>query len=78
MKKITRRKFLKASLVTAAGVIISKPLLASLQFIPEIDNPLEFYPDRDWEKIYHDQFKHDYTYHFLCAPNDTHNCLLKA
>lgn len=78
MKKITRRKFLKVSLATVIGLIVSKPLLASLQFIPEIDNPLEFYPDRDWEKIYHDQFKHDYTYHFLCAPNDTHNCLLRA
>ncbi|TAN58868.1 molybdopterin oxidoreductase, partial [bacterium] len=37
-----------------------------------------FYPDRDWEKIYRSQFKYDSTYHFLCAPNDTHNCLLKA
>ncbi|MHC4120939.1 MAG: molybdopterin-dependent oxidoreductase, partial [Planctomycetota bacterium] len=38
----------------------------------------DFYPARDWEKVYRDQFKHDFTYHFMCAPNDTHNCLLKA
>ena len=78
MKKITRMEFLKISAVTLAGVALNKPLLAALKFIPEIDNPLDFYPDRDWEKIYRDQHKYDYTFHFLCAPNDTHNCLLRA
>ncbi|MHC4296107.1 MAG: molybdopterin-dependent oxidoreductase [Planctomycetota bacterium] len=39
---------------------------------------MDFYPARDWEKVYRDQFKHDFTYHFMCAPNDTHNCLLKG
>src|SRR3989338_852053 len=78
MKKITRREFLKVSLVTAASLAMSEPLLATLKFIPEIDNPLDFYPDRDWEKIYRNQFRHDSTFHFLCAPNDTHNCLLRA
>jgi nitrate reductase alpha subunit len=66
------------SLASLGGLLLTEPLLAALKFVPEIDNPLEFYPDRDWEKIYRDQFKYDYTYHFLCAPNDTHNCLLKA
>ena len=78
MKKFTRRQFLKVSITSIAGLAASKPLLAALKFIPEVDNPLEFYPNRDWEKIYRSQFKCDYTYHFLCAPNDTHNCLLKA
>src|SRR3989338_11496500 len=77
-KKYTRRQFLKTSAATIIGVVISKPLLASLTFVPEIDNPLDYYPNRDWEKIYRNQFKYDYTFHFLCAPNDTHNCLLKA
>ena len=39
---------------------------------------MEFYPERDWEKIYRNQFKYDSYFHFLCAPNDTHNCLLRA
>ncbi|HIE30045.1 TPA: molybdopterin oxidoreductase, partial [Candidatus Poribacteria bacterium] len=78
MNEITRRKFLSMSLASIGGLALSEPLLANLQFIPEIDNPLDFYPDRDWEKIYRDQFKYDDTFHFLCAPNDTHNCLLKA
>src|SRR3989338_5656675 len=78
MKKITRKQFLKISLASLAGIAISKPLLASLKVIPEIDDPLQYYPGRDWEKIYRDQYKYDSTFHFLCAPNDTHNCLLKA
>jgi len=78
MSKITRREFLSVSLASIGGLVASNPLLASLKFVPEIDNPLDFYPDREWEKIYRDQLKHDYNFHFLCAPNDTHNCLLKA
>src|SRR3990167_614625 len=78
MKKITRREFLKVSAATIAGLAASKPLLAALKFVPEIDNPLDYYPDRNWEKIYRDQFHYDSTFHFLCAPNDTHNCLLRA
>jgi len=78
MKKLTRKQFLKVSLTSIAGLTASKPLLAALKFIPEVDNPLEFYPNRDWEKIYRSQFKFDSTFHFLCAPNDTHNCLLRA
>ena len=74
---VSRRHFLKMSLATVGGVLVAPRLLA-LDFIPEIDNPLDYYPPRDWEKIYRNQFEHDYTYHFLCAPNDTHNCLLKA
>ncbi len=78
MKKLTRREFLKISAASVGLLLVNKPLLAALKFIPEIDNPLEYYPERDWERIYRDQFRYDYTFHFLCAPNDTHNCLLKA
>jgi nitrate reductase alpha subunit len=56
----------------------TRPLFGALKLIQDVDNPLDFYPARDWEKVYRNQFKHDFTYHFLCAPNDTHNCLLKA
>ena len=43
-----------------------------------IENPLAAYPDRDWEKAYRDLWKYDSTFTFLCAPNDTHNCILNA
>ncbi len=43
-----------------------------------VANPLAQYPDRDWESVYRNIFAHDSEFVFLCAPNDTHNCLLKA
>jgi nitrate reductase alpha subunit len=46
--------------------------------LDKVENPLAHYPNRDWEKAYRDLFKADGTFTFLCAPNDTHNCLLKA
>jgi nitrate reductase alpha subunit len=76
----SRRGFLRgAAIVGAAGA--SQSLLAGpiRYFQPlHVDNPLAFYPSRDWEKVYRNIFSADSTFHFLCAPNDTHNCLLKA
>jgi nitrate reductase alpha subunit len=43
-----------------------------------VKNPLADYPDRDWERIYRDIFRHDGSFVFMCCPNDTHNCLLNA
>lgn len=72
-----RREFLKWSLAGAAGIAISWPKLVYLQPL-NIDNPLDVYPTRDWEKVYRNKFHYDNTFTFLCAPNDTHNCLLTA
>jgi nitrate reductase alpha subunit len=41
-----------------------------------IDNPLANYPNRDWERVYRDLYRSDSRLTFLCAPNDTHNCLM--
>ena len=77
MSKVTRRLFLQgllsASAASAAGA-------APLRFFKplRIDNPLAAYPNRDWERVYRNIFHADSTFTFLCAPNDTHNCLLKA
>jgi nitrate reductase alpha subunit len=49
-----------------------------LRPLPTIDNPLAYYPNRDWERIYHDQYTFDSTFTFVCVPNDTHNCRLRA
>lgn len=77
-EKLSRRGFLGASLVALASAGSAEPLLASLSFVTEVDNPLEAYPERDWERIYRAQHDYDSHFHFLCAPNDTHNCLLRA
>ncbi len=77
MKGFSRREFLKWSLAGAAGLAASHPKVAFLQPVV-VDNPLRWYPHRDWEKIYRDKYRYDYIFHFTCAPNDTHNCLLRA
>jgi nitrate reductase alpha subunit len=43
-----------------------------------VSNPLGVYPSRDWEKVYRDQYRVDGWFRWVCAPNDTHNCLLRA
>lgn len=80
-----RRKFIKTSLFTSLGTVLLSqlPIEAfsnSFEFFDPIDikNPLSGYPNRDWEKTYRDMWKYDDEFTFLCAPNDTHNCLLKA
>lgn len=52
--------------------------LAFLEEAPGIPNPLDFYPDRGWEKVYLDQYKYDGSFTFVCSPNDTHACRLRA
>lgn len=80
MSKVSRRAVLKAGGAVIAGITAAGLLgdLAYLETIPEIDNPLAAYPARDWEKVYRNIYQSDSQFAFLCAPNDTHNCLLKA
>ncbi|TAK20739.1 MAG: molybdopterin oxidoreductase [Chloroflexota bacterium] len=80
MARVSRRRFIQAS-VSAGAALTAAALLkdiAFLQTVPEIANPLTFYPNRGWEKVYRDLYKTDEQFAFLCAPNDTHNCLLNA
>ncbi|MBI4832914.1 MAG: molybdopterin-dependent oxidoreductase, partial [Candidatus Lindowbacteria bacterium] len=72
---VSRRDFVKmASALGFAGYLSQYPWL----WAEAAQNPLESYPNRDWEKVYRDLYKPDSTFCFLCAPNDTHNCLLRA
>ncbi len=73
---IDRRQFLKAAQAAGFGALIASANRAWGLQAPS--NPLASYPDRSWEKVYRDLFKYDSTFHFLCAPNDTHNCLIKS
>lgn len=86
--RLSRLHFLKhlagwGAALAASGCAISntrspeEPVLR--YFKPtQIENPLAAYPDRDWESVYRNIFKPDSNFTFLCAPNDTHNCLLKT
>lgn len=74
----TRRDFLKVG-GAAAGVagMLGWPM-KSLAFRPEVTNPLAHYPDRDWEKVYRDQYRYDDVFSWVCSPNDTHACRVLA
>ena len=77
--KLNRRQFLFTLAGTGAGAIGARLAHGMQNLSPvAIENPLSGYPNRDWEKVYRNLYKSDSTFTFLCAPNDTHNCLLHA
>lgn len=77
---MNRRSFLKVSAATvaASSTLYVGRKMAFLQAAPGIDNPLAHYPERGWETVYRDQYKYDSSFDFVCAPNDTHMCRLRA
>ncbi|MBI3990562.1 MAG: molybdopterin-dependent oxidoreductase, partial [Candidatus Omnitrophica bacterium] len=77
-KEISRRDFIRVSSTGIFLAVSAGPVLSLLKPAVGIDNPLDYYPDRDWEKVYRDIYSYDSKFTFLCAPNDTHNCLLNA
>lgn len=76
----SRRRFLQSMAYGAAAFSAAGALAAPLRFLKptDVQNPLASYPDRNWERTYRNIFNSDSTFTFLCAPNDTHNCLLEA
>jgi len=75
-REITRRNFLEAVRNAGFGALAGSATQA--WGLDAVSNPLATYPDRDWERVYRDLWKYDATFTFLCAPNDTHNCLMDA
>ena len=87
---ISRRQFLKVSGGAMAGLGAAglaggwpagqTPTLASRTVVPisQQTNPLESYPNRDWEDVYRDQYDYDSSFTWVCSPNDTHECRLRA
>ena len=76
---VTRRKFLFRMAQAGVGVaLFAREALAGGKLLraQTIDNPLTRYPNRDWEKVYRNLYRSDSSFTFLCAPNDTHNCLM--
>ncbi len=81
MGRMSRRKFLTLSgAAMATGAILSGTSALALRRLQPlaIANPLEDYPNRDWETVYRDQYAYDDSFTFVCSPNDTHACRLKA
>jgi nitrate reductase alpha subunit len=76
--ELSRRRFIETCLsATGAALVASGP--QAWAFTPvSVENPLGIYPDRDWERVYLDQYRYDSTFTWVCAPNDTHMCRLRA
>ncbi len=76
---VTRRDFLAGASAALAAVAGSELLsLSLLRSASAATNPLSFYPARDWESLYRDVYAHDDSFIFMCTPNCTHNCYLRA
>ncbi|MBI3159839.1 MAG: molybdopterin-dependent oxidoreductase [Chloroflexi bacterium] len=77
MSKLSRREFLNLSGLVGLGVGLGR--YQGILLVPiDVGNPLAGYPDRDWEAVYRDQYRYDSTFAFVCSPNDTHACRLRA
>ncbi|HTK78268.1 MAG TPA: molybdopterin-dependent oxidoreductase [Gemmataceae bacterium] len=72
-----RRDFLRYTLASAGGSSLLAPKLWGFEPV-SVANPLGSYPNRGWEDVYRDQYRVDGWFSWVCAPNDTHNCLLRA
>ena len=77
---LSRRQFLKVTTGTVAAVALADKALAltALQPVVEVGNPLGEYPDRAWERVYHDQYRYDSSFTWVCSPNDTHACRIRS
>jgi nitrate reductase alpha subunit len=73
---VSRRTFLEWAAASGMGAFVVSA--SSAWGLEAPDNPLARYPNRDWERVYRDLWHHDSSFTFLCAPNDTHNCILNA
>ncbi len=74
---ISRRRFLETCAAAGGAFLAAGPQAWAFDPV-SIENPLGSYPNRDWEKVYLDQYAYDSTFTWICAPNDTHMCRLRA
>ena len=76
--QIARREFLEwLGVGTATTVLGLEAACTYLEPIAE-DNPLHRVVSRGWEKIYRDQYRYDSWFDWVCSPNDTHACRVRA
>jgi nitrate reductase alpha subunit len=74
-----RREFLRWLGVGAGTAIAELALPLELLAVADPDeNPLAGSVTRDWERIYRDQYRYDTTFDWVCSPNDTHACRVRA
>ena len=75
---VSRRSFLGAMGAAGAALWGWPCAAAGLAPLVNVANPLAHYPQRGWEKTYRDQYHYDRSFTWVCAPNDTHMCRMRA
>ncbi len=76
---IDRRLFMKfLGGGIGAAVVGLEGACTFLEPIDPDENPLSRAVRRDWESIDHDQYRYDRTFDWVCSPNDTHACRIRA
>ncbi len=74
-----RRDFLRyLGIGTGSIALATNVPLRVLAAIDAGANPLAGAVARDWEKIYRDQYRYDSSFDWVCSPNDTHACRVRA
>ena len=74
-----RRQFLRWIGVGAGAAVADVGLPLKLLGAADPDeNPLAGSVSREWERIYRDQYAYDGTFDWVCSPNDTHACRVRA
>ena len=74
-----RREFLKWMELGAGALAytLSSPMIL-LSSVNPGKNPLAGSVNRGWEKVYRNQYKYDSWFDWVCSPNDTHACRVRA
>jgi nitrate reductase alpha subunit len=73
---VPRREFL--AFLGAAGTALALEPACTFLRPARDENPLSRLVPRDWEKIYHDQYRYDARFDWVCSPNDTHACRVRS
>ncbi|MFT4957147.1 MAG: nitrate reductase alpha subunit [Halobacteriales archaeon] len=75
---LSRRDFTKLAGAGAIGALASGGWAATnaIEPVTQVDNPLQSYPNRDWESVYHDLYSYDEVDWTVCHPNCTQSCAL--
>lgn len=76
---LVRRDFLRVMGFGAGTTVLGMGLPLNLLAAADPgQNPLAGSVDRGWEKVYRDQYRYDSMFDWVCSPNDTHACRVRA
>lgn len=78
MNDISRREFLGYAAAAAGAGVGAEFLFTWLRAAKNIENPIAYYPEREWEEVYREQYRYDSHFSFVCSPNCTHACRMTA